>query len=338
MNSTIQLTSSNKTNSKEKNKNYKCLIEIDDLQLISQQPLYVEQDISKQKKKINRNKKTKENNNQKQSIDITINTTVPNYLSIKNAHPRDNHISFEEKKHEYTVKGKKGFTSVTTFVHSHFSHFDSTKALDFILNSPKINDPTYKYFGKTKEQILNEWEVNRKQSAESGTKMHYDIECFYNNIDNKNTSIEFEYFKNFVNDFPNLVPYRTEWMVYYEEYKLSGSIDMVYVDVSNNTYQIYDWKRTKGLEYEAFDNKTAITPCINHMPDTNFWHYALQLNLYKRILEDKYGLTIVGLYLICLHPDNFPKNYERVEIPILHNEITELLEWWKNNKIITSSF
>ena len=36
--------------------------------------------------------------------------------------------------------------------------------------------------------------------------------------------------------------------------------------------------------------------CINHLPDTNFWHYSLQLNTYKAILEDKYGVKITFIF------------------------------------------
>jgi hypothetical protein len=192
-----------------------------------------------------------------------------------------------------------------------------------------MNDPTYKYFGMTRETILNDWETNRDTAARAGTKMHYDIECYFNLIYLPNDSVEYQYFKEFVNDFPELKPYRTEWTVFYDEYLISGSIDMVFEN-PDGTLQIYDWKRTKGLEYEAFGNKTAITPCISQIQDTNFWHYSLQLNIYKRILESKYDKRVTGLYLICLHPLNTPKTYERVQVPFLENEVTLLLNYWKD--------
>jgi hypothetical protein len=253
------------------------------------------------------------------------------YLANKNRHPRDAHISFKEENHEYTVLGEKGYTSVTTFVHKHFSHFDNETIINNILSSKRITtDPSYKYYGMSKEQILADWETNRNSAAEAGTKLHYDIESYFNLDPQLNESIEYEYFKDFVKDFPELIPYRTEWTVFYEEYRISGSIDMVFEN-SDGTIQIYDWKRTKGLEYEAFGNKCAITPCISHFPDTNFWHYSIQLNMYKRILETKYDKKVTGLYLVCLHPLNSPKTYERVEVPFLDNDISQLLIWWKEN-------
>jgi hypothetical protein len=251
----------------------------------------------------------------------------PTFLALKNAHPRDQFISFEEGPHIYTVCGERGtYTSVTTWNHGHFSKFDADKVIDNMMKGKNWNDPNYKYYGMTREQIKAMWDKKRDSSAGSGTVMHYDIECYYNNMDVSNDSIEFRYFKNFVRDFPELKPYRTEWMVYYEEMKLSGSIDMVFEN-PDGTLQIYDWKRVQEIRYEdTFGNKFAETECIGHLPDTNFWHYSLQLNTYKKILEDKYGKKVTALYLVCLHPENIHKNYERIEVPILTNEMTALFE------------
>lgn len=248
----------------------------------------------------------------------------PIKLYNENYHPRDAQISFEEGPHIYTVMGERGtYTSVTTWVHKNFPAFDSNAIIDKMLSSPKMTDPKYKYFGMTKEQILEQWNTKRDSSASAGTNMHFDIECYFNDLKVENESIEFEYFLRFVKDFPHLKPYRTEWMVYYEEMKLSGSIDMIFEN-PDGTLEIYDWKRCQEIAYETGFDQYAKTPCINHLPDTNFWHYSLQLNIYKKILEDKYGKKVVGLYLVCLHPDNSGKTYDRIEVPVLKQEMEDL--------------
>jgi len=259
---------------------------------------------------------------------------VPDFLAKKHAHPRDPYITFDEGPHIYTVHGEQGYTSVTTFVHHHFPSFDSEAIIHKILTSPKMTDTSYKYYGKTREIILAEWDDNRDRAAAAGTKMHYDIECYFNQEPVVNTSTEYEWFQRFVRDYVDveggLKPYRTEWTVYYEEYRISGSIDMVFEN-ADGTIQIYDWKRCKSIEYEAFGEATAVTPCINHVPDSNFWHYSIQLNMYKTILEEKYGKKVTGLYLVCLHPENPYKTYDRIDVPFLDEEIRELLAWWKAN-------
>lgn len=252
----------------------------------------------------------------------------PDYLAKLNPHPRDEFITFDEGPHIYTVHGDSSFTSVTTWNHSHFPEFNSDKIIDNILKSKRRNDPTYKYYNKTKEEIQADWDKNRDEAAAAGTKMHYDIECYYNDMDVKNNSTEFSWFLRFVKDFPELKPYRTEWMVYYEELKLSGSIDMIFEN-PDGTLQIYDWKRCKEISYDSAFGKAATRECIKHLPDTNFWHYSLQLNVYKKILELKYGKKVTALYLVCLHPDSAYKTYDRINVPILEKEINDLFEFRK---------
>ena len=263
-----------------------------------------------------------------------------NYLAVKNAHIRDADISFEEGPHIYTVLGDRGgYTSVTTWNHRHFADFNADEIINKMLKSKNMNDPKYKYYGMTREQIKMLWDTKRDCAAGAGTKMHYDIECYYNGMTVSNDSIEYKYFQQFVHDFPELKPYRTEWMVYYEELKISGSIDMIFEN-PDGTLQIYDWKRCQEIKHEPDFGKYAVTHCVSHLPDTNFWHYALQLNVYKTILEHKYDKKVTGLYLVCLHPDNSYKNYDRIEVPFLQNEMNDLINMRlaevaenKNNKI-----
>jgi len=254
---------------------------------------------------------------------------VPTFLSTKNAHERDQYITFDEGPHIYTVHGEQGYTSVTTWNHSHFEHFDADAILDKMFSGKRMKDPTYKYYGMTREEIKQAWDNNRDSASFAGTNMHYDVECYYNGLPVNNDSIEFQYFLKFVHDFPDLKPYRTEWCVYYEELKLSGSIDMIFEN-PDGTIVIYDWKRCREISYESNFGKHASTTCIAHLPDTNFWHYALQLNTYKTILEHKYGKKVVGLFLVCMHPDNYTKSYDRIEVPFLDKEMRDLFEYRRN--------
>jgi hypothetical protein len=148
-----------------------------------------------------------------------------------------------------------------------------------------------------------------------------------NNKSDENETLEWKYFIEFIKDTPHLKPYRTEWTIYNEEIKLAGSIDMVYEN-PDGTLSIYDWKRVKDIKKINMWNKYAITSRICHLPDTNFWHYALQLNTYKAILEDKYEKKIKELFLVRLHPD--AESYELIEIPDLKKEMTDLFLERKN--------
>ena len=246
----------------------------------------------------------------------------PTYLAKKNPHERDSHITFEEGPHIYTIDGISDFMSVTTWNHSHFEKFDSDKIIKKMMASPKW--PDNKYYGQTAEEIKQLWADNGKTASTAGTKMHYDIECFYNKCPNENSSIEYSYFNRFHETIEesDIKPYRTEWMIYDKELKFAGSIDMIYQN-PDGSLELYDWKRCKEIKK---DNRwqSAKTECINHLPDTNFWHYSLQLNTYKALLEKNYGVKVNGMYLVCLHPNNKNKTFQRFKVPLLENEIKSL--------------
>ena len=109
---------------------------------------------------------------------------------------------------------------------------------------------------------------------------------------------------------------------------------MVYEN-PDGTLSIYDWKRAKNITRINTFNKFALSPAVCHLPDSNFWHYALQLNTYKYILETKYNKQVKELYLVRLHPDAEEKDYELIKLPDLSTEIRELLQ--ERNKLYTEN-
>ena len=240
-------------------------------------------------------------------------------LAKQNPHERDAHISFEEGPHIYTIDGESDFMSVTTWNHSHFAEFNADAIITNMMNGRKWAQS--KYYGMTREEIKAQWEANRDEAAQAGTKMHYDIECYYNGMDVSNDSVEYAYFQRFLEDHSDFVPYRTEWMVWDKELRFAGSIDMVYEN-PDGTLMIYDWKRSKGIHKTSSFMKFSHTHCIEHIPDTNFWHYALQLNTYKALIEKNYGKTVTTMMLVCLYPEN--KSYQLLKVPDLSEEVGDL--------------
>jgi hypothetical protein len=103
---------------------------------------------------------------------------------------------------------------------------------------------------------------------------------------------------------------------------------MVYED-SDGILHIYDWKRCKEIKKHSQFGKFAHREEIEHLPDTNYWHYALQLNIYKTIIEQKYDKKVGSLYLVCLHPDNNTNQYIRINVCHLDDEIKELFAFRK---------
>ena len=245
-------------------------------------------------------------------------------LAVVNEHERDKYVQFDEPTHIYTVKGEtEGYISVTKFLHEFFPHFDADAVIRKMMSGKKWNAQN-KWFGKTAEEIKKAWEDNGKEASGAGTLMHLSIEQYLNGAENLITdetkaTPEWRYFMNFWNDHGHdLVPYRTEWEVWAEEYRLTGSIDMIFYRKSDDSYVIYDWKRSKDIKVNNDFGGRALYP-LDHLHDTNYWHYSLQLNVYRWFLETHYGLKISDMYLIVLHPDN--KNYRRLRLNRMDDEI-----------------
>lgn len=272
-------------------------------------------------------------------------TELLNILARKNAHKRDANIQFVEQGHKYFILNEPNvhYTSVTTWNHSKFEKFDADKIITNMMNA-KSWKQGHKYWGLSAEQIKNMWDTNRDAVSKAGSDLHYEIECFnndkrftfeytnkelyemymcYNKENVDKAAKEWQYFIQFIKDYPHLKPYRTEWMIYDEDAKIAGSIDMVYEN-PDGTLSIYDWKRSKEISKTNNFSKFSTSSIICHIPDCNFWHYALQLNTYKYILEKKYGKQIKDLHLVRLHPDE--TNYELIKLPILSTEMDDLFE------------
>ena len=248
------------------------------------------------------------------------------YLANLNKHIRDENITFQDYGHIYTLKhpgnlnGDTGFMSVTKLIHTLFNGFDSDKIINNMMSSK--NWTNSKYFGMTKSEIKKQWSDSGANAANAGTMLHANIEEYYNGVSVENDSIEYNYFLKFKDDFSHLTAYRTEWMIYHEELRLAGSIDMVFQDIDGSLL-IYDWKRVADISKISKFNEWSISDIIS-VPDSKYWHYALQLNIYKAILIEKYNMNITDLYLVSLHPDN--QTYERIFVNDLQADVKSLFD------------
>ena len=242
-------------------------------------------------------------------------------LKQKNFHPLDSRIEFDEKDHVYYIDNIPYDISVTGFVKSFFEEFDTDDVIK--RNYDKWQADKYsKYYGLSIDEIKNKWKNNSEDASIKGSKLHNDIEAFYNDEPFINDTIEFSYFLNLHNRLKDrVIPYRTEWTIFDEESKIAGSVDMCYTD-DNGDFFIFDWKRSREIKNKN-DYKQGRPP-LNHLDDANFWHYALQLNIYKYILEKNYSIKISAMRIVRLHPNQI--DYEIIKIPELQNELHNMIK------------
>jgi ATP-dependent DNA helicase PIF1 len=237
-------------------------------------------------------------------------------LATKNAHPRDKRIRLHEPSHTYYVDGSSNnMLSCTTLINSFFGIFNADDAVANIMKTEQYtSDVNYKYYKKSADEIKSMWNVSR----DSGTNLHADIENYLNGETVVNASKEYSHFLSF--DGTHREPYRTEWKIFSEVFKVSGAIDAVYIN-DDGTYTIYDWKRSSV----NFDKYSRAKAPIDHLYDNKFTKYALQLNLYRVILEQWYGVSIKDMYIIELLAEN--DSYKKIEVPRMEKEIQDILKY-----------
>ena len=292
------------------------------------------------------------------------------YLDKLNEHKRDKRIYFDFEPHLYYVDWKgdgnfvcQGNKSVTGLCHAFFDEFDADKVIAKMMLGKGW--PKHKLRKMTPEAIKKMWADSGKEAREHGTKLHDFIDCWYNKevtFDDEAkagpiVTVEINQFREF-NDHikEDLEPYRSEWFIFTDEtYRITGAIDMLYVSKSTMDavwkavlfgapqpkvlhLTMVDWKRTKCVKRFNPWGK-GVGPC-RRMPDSNFFHYSLQLNVYKWILENFYSgamwqghcyerIEVDTMFLCVLHP-NRPKN-ARVQLPNMQREVATIMEMRKQS-------
>lgn len=254
-------------------------------------------------------------------------------LEIRNEHPIDSRISFEESKHSYSFDGTAMERSVTGLVESYFEKFDADIAIDKMIRGKRWPRKEYLYEdGKAMDApaIKRKWDDVGLYARNRGTWMHYNIERALNNLPPSTSIPEMKLFNKFYDKHikeAGIEPWRTEWRIAAPDIRVGGSVDFVGRN-ADGTYTIMDWKRSKDLHEKLPPSKWgnyAKYP-IDNVHDCDGAKYYLQMNMYRYILQKYYGLTISRMVLVSLHPTNADGTYFEAEAPVMEDEVIKIVE------------
>jgi len=227
----------------------------------------------------------------------------------------DKEIALDKGNHEYRLSSQPDieFTSVTTFVDQFFEGFDSEKiAANLVNNVPK-------YFDHTVESLIAEWDAARQH----GTDVHQEIEDWINDsVEPKEPKAIAG--KNWLNSYrmKTDMDILSEVIVYSKELRIAGTVDILAKDRVTGKYELIDWKTSKRIDTVSFKGKVGTSPVTRNVQDCNFNHYALQLSLYRYLLEEYYGI-IVNKLLIAQLQDERAHGYVA---PYMRDHIIEMLK------------
>lgn len=230
----------------------------------------------------------------------------------------ENKISFISESHEYFKDGEK-FTCVSDITHIYKPVSGEQMAENCVARWKREMNPSYKYFGMTKEQILEMWSIKSKGACDLGTDVHSFGEAmfyyFTEQMDvlpddlkgnflhgkphtkNKFESAIFDFWKNLP---PGLHPVLCETRVFNESgTKYAGTFDILFCDDNGNLW-IFDYKTNEDL-YKCYKD-TRLKHPFQEYQDMNISYYMLQLGLYQIPLEN-IGFTVVNRVIVWLKPD-----------------------------------
>lgn len=257
---------------------------------------------------------------------------------------QDAEISFNEERHEYTHCTGVELVPVSRVYRSFFIPFDSQHWAERAVCKARYNGETM----VTVDSVLDEWECKGQLASFAGTHMHKQIELFLNGqLDQMSSqchfsyngeyvklerdldiSVEMDYFAQFFRDVFHsgspLMPFRTEWKVFDLDLRMAGTIDLL-CSSADGSFEIFDWKRSKSLIDSSGNEitkprfrKFGING-LEHIPDAAYYHYTLQQNIYRYIIEHNYGLRVKAMHLVVLYPGC--KTYHVIDLPRCDREI-----------------
>lgn len=243
---------------------------------------------------------------------------------------QDQHIDFEPEGHIYTYNGVQRLLSVSALISYFFEPFDAEAAAR----------RQWERYGIPIEETLAKWEKNSKMACEVGTFVHEQTENYFRDgsfktdcpfeyagtVEHINVEREKQHFLRFIEDY-RIAPYRQEWPVFDTELNIAGTIDMICKEVDGE-FTIYDWKRSGKVVnaqgapiVEGFGGKRGFNGIS--LPDTPYYHYCMQQNLYRYMLEKNYSVRVKAMNLVVLSPD-YPA-YFVVSVPKMDEVIGQVI-------------
>ena len=244
---------------------------------------------------------------------------------------QDAHIDFEPFEHIYIYKGRQRLLPVSSLVGYFFESFNPLAAAE----------RQWQNKGIPVEEALDRWDRIGTIASEVGTFVHAQTEnyfrdgtfetvypfCYNGQTEEISVEKEKQHFLQFVNDYA-IRPYRQEWPVYDTALNIAGTIDLICQE-DDGSFTIYDWKRSSKVVNtfgqpitEGFNGKMSMNG-IN-LPDTSFYHYCLQQNLYRYMLEAHYGIRVRAMNLVVLCAD-YPSYYV-AQVPKMDEVVGQIID------------
>lgn len=277
-------------------------------------------------------------------------------------------FQFFEEGHYYECKGKRVGISVTTFIHEYCNEFNEQEMVEKVLEK---NIKNYNY-AKTQLQlyydneeknkelreylklpltiddILKQWHYKRDFSCEKGSLGHLYSQGLWNGEDIKEIQNKIDLFTNGLENPIEIIQEQAERFYFdyqdhlehlidelpigSEEYDIASCVDHLFYNKLTGGLVLVDYKTNSLMDgYNKKAYKKAMKVPLNHLNDDALHHYHIQLSIYKYLIEKYTCLKVEEMFIVYMS-ENI-ENYEIIEIPYLENEVKQILELRRINKM-----
>lgn len=249
-------------------------------------------------------------------------------------------IEYTDSTHTYTYEGKE-LLSVTTLLKNlsppfrgeYWSRYKALQALGhevksdasrgvpidfYLIDGEKVYYRSSKLLlGRLEDErikLQQSWKDKSKSSTNNGTYLHNQIEkAFRGNV------VEEEFINSFVKSKQYLVPIHLETVVYDIEHGLSGTMDALFFNKTEQYHELHDHKTDAEIKRENKFQK--FLPPISHLDCCNYIKHCLQLNLYRHCVKLNFDIDVQAMYI------NQIKENEIIQhpVPIMEKEVRLIL-------------
>ena len=233
---------------------------------------------------------------------------------------------FFENGHYYEYKGGRVGISVTRFIEEFTNEFDKYGVAERVANKE----------GKTIQQVLDEWEYKNKFACAKGSTCHEYAQSIWSG--EKWQALVFDESEEYLNavgkirmqartfyyDYKDRLEHLAdEFIIGSEEYDIASAIDHLFINKLTGGLVLVDYKTNSDIHKNERYAKKMKVP-LSHLKDTTLNHYAIQLSIYKYIVEKYTNLKFEEMFIVWFSELN--DNYEIIEVPYLKKEVEEILE------------
>ena len=241
---------------------------------------------------------------------------------ITTTNPSGRSITFNDDKHRYTDDQGVVYRSCTKIVGELFPPFDVDKIAVFSAKKRGVSVP----------EIKAEWKESGRVACDMGTRIHQFMEDRLTGQGVTSVLPKNDKEKNILESAERFIPnfhkkfevVEAEKIIFCPAYRLAGMVDLIAIDKETGSFWVLDWKTNKEIVKDT-KYKSYGYLFLSHLDDTNYWHYALQLNIYRTVLhyEKYFDMNNSRMGLFHLQEDKVTA----YELPCLDKEVAGVFDY-----------